>query len=316
MQQIENYTIVPIGRSKDLVGQIFGDYKVLYRTDSKNSQTQWLCQCVKCLRYAVKTTTSLSKGANECNCKYNLLGQQFGRWTVIDRVPEKTKNRGAIWKCQCECGTIKNVPADTLRRGESRSCGCYQKEKASENGRKCRLNITGQRFGKLVALQPIYSNDKNIHTKWICQCDCGNQCQVDLGNLRQGLSQSCGCSQSREEEKIIKLFTESQLSFVYQFTPNDLPGKKFDFFVDVKYIVEFDGQQHFYYTGSGWDTEEHYNRTHKNDLLKNQYCFTNNIPLIRIPYYTEYNLNDLKLETTRFLLTAENEEEYYTTRSK
>ena len=41
------------------------------------------------------------------------------------------------------------------------------------------------------------------------------------------------------------------------------------------------------------------------------FCFEHNIPLIRIPYNAEYDLNDLKLETTRFLLTPENEQEYY-----
>ena len=47
------------------------------------------------------------------------------------------------------------------------------------------------------------------------------------------------------------------------------------------------------------------------DLIKNKYCFDNKIPLIRIPYDVDYTLNDLKLETTRFLLTPENEKEYY-----
>lgn len=37
----------------------------------------------------------------------------------------------------------------------------------------------------------------------------------------------------------------------------------------------------------------------------------NNIPLIRIPYDTEYTFEDLKLETTHFLLTPKNEELYY-----
>ena len=99
----------------------------------------------------------------------------------------------------------------------------------------------------------------------------------------------------------------------------DLPNKKFDFHIGTNlekgYIIEYDGQQHFFYTGTGWDTQEHYERTHANDLRKNLYCFRNNIPLIRIPYDTNYTINDLKLETTRFLLTPENEEEYYNSRS-
>ena len=53
-------------------------------------------------------------------------------------------------------------------------------------------DLTGQRFGKLIALYPVYSGDKNTHTKWHCQCDCGNECDIDMGNLRQCFSQSCG----------------------------------------------------------------------------------------------------------------------------
>ena len=77
------------------------------------------------------------------------------------------------------------------------------------------------------------------------------------------------------------------------------------------YLIEYDGIQHF----ERGHFHDSYERTHQNDLIKNQYCFKNKIPLIRIPYDVEYDLNDLKLETTRFLLTQENEEEYYAKRS-
>lgn len=44
------------------------------------------------------------------------------------------------------------------------------------------------------------------------------------------------------------------------------------------------------------------------DNIKNNYCFKNNIPLIRIPY-TKKNItiNDLKLETTQFLIKKESD---------
>ena len=45
--------------------------------------------------------------------------------------------------------------------------------------------------------------------------------------------------------------------------------------------------------------------------MKNKYCFEHNIPLIRIPYNVKYTEEDLILETTHFLLTPENEENYY-----
>lgn len=55
-------------------------------------------------------------------------------------------------------------------------------------------NITGQRFGRLIALGPI---GKTIHGSliWRCQCDCGSVKDIDGQSLRKGLSQSCGCFQ-------------------------------------------------------------------------------------------------------------------------
>ena len=88
----------------------------------------------------------------------------------------------------------------------------------------------------------------------------------------------------------------------------------FDFFIEGKYIIEYDGRQHFYPIEI-WGGEEGLAITRAHDLIKNKYCFDNKIPLIRIPYDIDYTLNDLKLETTRFLLTPENEKEYYESRS-
>ena len=326
MEQIENFKIFKTNihsRAKDLTGCIFGDYQVLYRTECPEGKNPdhawWLCQCNLCKKYFIKQGSYLTKktAKNECDCRYDLVGQKIGRWTVQYLLEERTKKRGKIYHCKCECGNEKDVPAETLRRGESQSCGCLNRELAAERCRATRIDLTGQRFGKLVALFPIYSENGG-HTLWHCQCDCGNTCDIDMGNLRSGKSQSCGCTNSKNEEKIIKLLTENNIPFEYQIDYLDLPGKKFDFHIGTNlekgYIIEYDGQQHFFYTGTGWDTQEHYERTHANDLRKNLYCFRNNIPIIRIPYDADYTIDDLKLETTRFLLTPENEKEYYENR--
>lgn len=313
MKQIENFIILKVGRAKDITNNIYGDYKVLYRTQGPegDNKAYWLCQCQKCNKYIVKPGFTLMHGLNECECNNNLVGKHFGRWTVLNKTENRTKNRTIIYHCRCECGNEKDVDAYTLKSGQSQSCGCLNKEINAERCRQTRIDITGQRFGKLVALSPIYSGSKDKHTKWLCKCDCGNTLEVDLGNLRRGLSQSCGCTQSKEEERIIKLLTQNNIKFIYQYKFNDFQNKKFDFFVNNKYIIEYDGQQHFKYNGTGWDTKEHFEKTRKSDLEKNKYCFNNNIPLIRIPYNADYTINDLKLETTRFLLTPENEKQYY-----
>lgn len=57
------------------------------------------------------------------------------------------------------------------------------------------LDLTGKRFGKLVALERAPSRNRN--TYWLCQCDCGNQTVVQTGNLTRGATRSCGCEIGR-----------------------------------------------------------------------------------------------------------------------
>lgn len=199
----------------------------------------------------------------------DLTGCHFGRWTVLYKTDKRTKNRSIIWHCKCECGNEKDVDGYLLRSGQSKSCGCLQKEILAKTRGKNKIDLTGQRFGKLVALYPIYSGNHYKHTKWHCKCDCGNEIDVDMGNLRSGKTQSCGCVSSKQEQKIIKILTTLKIPFLYQWRPIDLSTKEFDFLVDNRYVIEYDGSQHFCYTGTGWDTKEHYKRTHQSDLEKN-----------------------------------------------
>lgn len=61
----------------------------------------------------------------------DLTGQKFGRLTVIERGPDYVKPSGKHeikWHCRCECGNEIDVLGENLKRGVSRSCGCYRKE--------------------------------------------------------------------------------------------------------------------------------------------------------------------------------------------
>lgn len=69
----------------------------------------------------------------------DLTGQRFGRLTVIERAPNIKRPCGVTvvrWKCQCDCGSIIITDGVALRRGDSKSCGCLQKEVASQMVRK------------------------------------------------------------------------------------------------------------------------------------------------------------------------------------
>ena len=61
----------------------------------------------------------------------NLVGQRFGRWTVIG-FAHKDKHRNTYWLCRCECGKEKIVNGGNLKRDTTKSCGCLNIEKTSE----------------------------------------------------------------------------------------------------------------------------------------------------------------------------------------
>jgi hypothetical protein len=52
-------------------------------------------------------------------------------------------------------------------------------------------DLSGQRFGRLVAIRKYEVPSKN--TRWVCICDCGKQTRSFKSALRSGASQSCGC---------------------------------------------------------------------------------------------------------------------------
>lgn len=59
-----------------------------------------------------------------------------------------------------------------------------------EHSRK-KLDLTGQKFGKLTVLGP--AENIGSRTAWRCQCDCGRETVVKTGHLRSGHTKSCGC---------------------------------------------------------------------------------------------------------------------------
>jgi hypothetical protein len=71
----------------------------------------------------------------------NLTKQKFGRWRVLEYVGNN-KYGSALWRCQCACplNTIREVTGFTLSAGNSRSCGCLQREAASRSIRTNKLS--------------------------------------------------------------------------------------------------------------------------------------------------------------------------------
>lgn len=67
--------------------------------------------------------------------RVNLEGQRFGRITVLGFHGVALRNgkpHYSKWECLCDCGNKFVAAAHNLRAGNTRSCGCLQKEAAKK----------------------------------------------------------------------------------------------------------------------------------------------------------------------------------------
>ena len=100
-------------RIKDKTGQQIGYLTVLGPTDRRSGGgVVWECQCI-CGNITYVSTANLSNNhTRSCGCKtyemvgeklkLKLVGQKFGRLTVLQEL--ETVNLESRWLCKCECG--------------------------------------------------------------------------------------------------------------------------------------------------------------------------------------------------------------------
>lgn len=187
---------------KDLTGLKFGRLTVIERAENdKRGGARWRCKC-DCGNETVVAGGKLKRGLTKsCGCLNreksserffkDLTGQKFGRLTVLGVDHKKPNNHGGTviyWLCRCDCGNEVVVLGGSLKRGNTKSCGCLSREKTSERLFK---DLTGMKFGRLTVLERAANKGKK--TAWRCKCDCGNSCVVAGNNLRSGEVKSCGC---------------------------------------------------------------------------------------------------------------------------
>lgn len=231
----------------------------------------------------------------------NEIGNTYGYLTIIARA-ENSKEGRAQWLCRCKCGNETIVLGKHLRSGNTKSCGCYQRERAAQSNMNRVGSLVGQRFGKLTVLSEsgfITGTNGKRRRLYKCLCDCGNYCEVQHQYLTYGDTTSCGCIRSKGEFLIAQLLKEHSIPFKQEYIFPDLVDKaplRFDFCVFDKYnniicLIEFQGEQHLY-PSNGFYNED----LIKHDKQKEEYCLKNNIHLEKIYYKKNFTITWEELE--------------------
>ena len=294
-----------MGRKIDLTGKVFGKLTVIeeYPQRTPQGSVQWKCQC-ECGNMTIVSGDNLRRNHTlSCGCLQkesaqnrviDLTGQRFGKLTVLEKAD--TIDSQSYWWCQCECGKIIRVYGNNLKQGKTKTCGCTPSKKPND--------LTNQKFGKLTALSLFYKNNR---VYWHCKCDCGNFTDVAASHLSSGKTQSCGCiTYSIGEKNIENLLINNSIKYIKEYKFKDLGEYRYDFYLpDYNRLIEFDGRQHFQACGGSWDKNDNLLLRQTKDKIKNDYAITNNMDLVRIPYWKRDNITIDMLLGKEFLISEE-----------
>lgn len=214
----------------------------------------------------------------------DLTGNKYGDFTVIEML----RNYNNKKRTYCKCIGIDNeyyiIRADALTSGATKNIsGVGQK--------RCAVDITNQKFGKLIAKYRVDKVASNGSVMWYCECSCGGHTIATYTNLKRGHTRSCGCKHRSKWEELISeylnqynVYYETEKRFDNCRNKNGSDMLPFDFYIpNLQICIEYDGEHHFYPV-KGWGGLSKFKKTQENDSIKNNYCRDNNIRLIRIDY--------------------------------
>lgn len=228
-------------KNVDLSGKRFGRLTVIGR-DTARDGYYWICQCNCGSEPKSINGSSLKRGlTTSCGCysrekaeskAINLVGQKFGRLTVISKADKK--GSGVYWVCDCDCGK-KSIIASSydMRNGKKTSCGCEREEQ---------YDLTGQRFGLLTVIGKSSKKNSSGDTLWICDCDCGTKRKlISRSNLlAKGKYKtiSCGCYTKAGKHLINKDSDREHHIKVFLYGKLKARNRKIGF--DNKLLISFD----------------------------------------------------------------------------
>lgn len=143
----------------------------------------------------------------------DITGERFDRLVAV-RPVESIKNSWR-WEFRCDCGNLvtkqSNAIIRKIKQGRPAHCGCESakyKTLAMDKLRATRkanprkytnaLDITGERYGMLVAIKRLEIDHEKRSYTWLFECDCGGASKRVLSDVRRRAKHekrilNCGC---------------------------------------------------------------------------------------------------------------------------
>lgn len=195
------------------IGKTYGKLTITSFTESIDYRTAVNARCVCGNEKAYVLRDIQSGNTKSCGCSKisarvekcredakTLIGSVFGKLTILS-VVDKTEGKTEVF-CRCSCGTEGQFKLNTLKTGNTTSCGCAKTEMLNN---QAHINVDAS-IGKLYGRLEILSFDSAKTGKsWVnCKCKCGQEKSIPLGDIKLGKIQSCGCLRPKYANESIR----------------------------------------------------------------------------------------------------------------
>jgi len=134
------------------------------------------------------------------------IGRQFGGVTLLGPAPFREGHTMVL--CRCKCGKEFETMLSLVKNRYVRSCGCRS---GTRRSRENIMSCVGQRFGSLV-VEGVNPARAGSRTRMVCRCDCGRVTEVELKNLLQNNTRSCGCRRHTVRAEKMKAVTDARVA--------------------------------------------------------------------------------------------------------
>ncbi|WP_139074750.1 hypothetical protein [Paenibacillus elgii] len=238
------------------------------------------CRCPKCSGKMRKTHNEFLKEIEEiCDSEYTVISTYFNYSTKVSLVHNICNHEYMV------------TPADFISGGK-RCPKCFRNDKKTT---KIFQQELSSKYGDEYTVLGEYTGANNkikvFHKK------CNKPYYPTPSNLLRGISRCSTCQDSKGEEKVSNFLISHKINFTPQYSFKDCKRifvLRFDFAVfdndnNLLFLIEYDGVQHFEPTFG----IRAFKNTLSSDEIKNKYCLSKSIELIRIPYWEFDNIENI-----------------------
>lgn len=188
-------------------GDRFGKLVVLDKTDTYDLSDKVLYKCkCDCGEEVLVNNSGLSSpkrpSCGKCTTRNGIdlpYGETFGKLTFIKQYRDELGKPKYLWKCGC--GADHVAPISSVMTGNTRSCGCLNKEIGVA---ETEARYAGKKYNSLTFVRHAWKwngpgEGKNPIAVW--KCDCGNEKEALIGSVTSGKTTCCGCETGRDGGK-------------------------------------------------------------------------------------------------------------------